>query len=80
MLKCVMKVEKEVTEIVFCKDTQALSPALCWETIQKTVCTSVWQKHLQIKFVMLLKSAEQPMLIPRLLCGVAAWHLWKLDH
>lgn len=72
MLKYVVKVEKEVTEIVFCKDIQAVSPTPCWKTIQKTVHTSVWQKHLQIKMVMLSKCAKQPMLIPRLLCGVAA--------
>lgn len=47
MLKYVMKVEKEATEIVLCKDIQALSPTLCWEIIQKTVHTPVWQKHLQ---------------------------------
>lgn len=45
MSKYVMKVDKEVT--VFCKDIQALSPALCWETFKKTVHTSVWQKHQQ---------------------------------
>lgn len=50
MLKYVMKVEKEVTETVFCKDIQALSPTLCWETIQKTVHISVWQKYLRYKF------------------------------
>lgn len=42
-----MKVETEVTETVFCEDIEALSPVLCWETIQNTVNTSVWQKHLQ---------------------------------
>lgn len=80
MLKYVVKVEKEVTEIVFCKDIQTVSPTPCCKTIQKTVYgkkhlygkTSVWQNHLQIKMVMLSKCAKQPMLIPRLLCGVAA--------
>lgn len=71
MLKYVMKLEKEVTEIVFCKDIQALSPTLCaGKTMQKTVHTPVWQKQLH-KNCDAFRSAKQPMLIPRLLCGAA---------
>jgi len=44
MLQYVMKAEKEVTENIFCKDAQALFPALCWWVIQATVHTFAGQE------------------------------------
>lgn len=47
MLKYVMQVEKEVTEIVFCIDIQALPQLCAGKLFIKQCIQSVQQKHLQ---------------------------------
>lgn len=60
MLKYVMKVEKEVTEIVFCKDIQALSPTLCAGKPCKKQSIHLYGKNNCIKIVMLLAVLNNP--------------------